>query len=326
MTYLMVAGGLLLLLFSGDLLVRGTVAIARRFGLSPIVISLTVVAFGTSAPELFICVDAALRGASPIALGNVVGSNVANILLVMGLPAILYPTLCNHPSALRNLMLVVAASLLLIVLCFAGPLGFWSGVILFSLIVVFIVASIGRAPRLSDYEAESLKAIDGVPGLPRRGHTSTLFILAGLIGMPIGANWLVDGSVEIARIAGVSEAVIGITVIAIGTSLPELATTVTAAFHRQADVAVGNVLGSNLFNILAILGITAMVAPIEVPAEFLYFDLWVMLAAALALIPFIFRQREIGRGAGGVFVAAYALFIIGAVKFGSTNGLMATLQ
>ncbi len=309
MMYLALAGGLLVLLFCGDLLVRGAVALAVRLGIPSIIIGLTIVAFGTSAPELVVSIHAVLKGAPGIAIGNVVGSNIANILLVLGLPAIIYPTLCNQPSIRRNTFLMLGTSVLFVVLCFSGALHFWQGALLFILLLLFLAYSAyyaSRCPEAVDDEVEELLEGDA---LPTNGLKITAYITLGILGLPLGAHLFVLGGTDIARAFGVSEAAIGLSLIAFGTSLPELATTVVAALRKQADVAVGNVIGSNIFNLLGIMGVTAMVGTVPIPVNFLWFDLWVMLIAALLIVPFAMARTTITRSAGAVFVAGYCSYM-----------------
>lgn len=312
MSYLSLISGFVILLFCGDLLVRGSVSLALKLGIPSILIGLTVVAFGTSAPELVVSIKAALSDAGGIAIGNVVGSNIANILLVLGLPAIIYPTLCNQDVVQRNTLFMVGATLLFIFFCLFGTLVFWQGVVLFTLVVLFLAYVANHAFRANvpdeDIAAEFEIPSDG-EGLPRSGWTIAFFLFIGLCGLPLGAHFIVDGGTGIARAFGVSDAAIGLSLIAFGTSLPELATTMIAAFRRQPDLAVGNVLGSNLFNILAIMGITTMVTPIEVPDAFIWFDLWVMLIAALVIVPFAMSRGTITRAAGLFFVVGYVAYL-----------------
>ncbi len=319
MMYLALAGGLIILLFSGDLLVRGAVALASRFGVNSLIIGLTVVAFGTSAPELVVSIKAALEGAAGISLGNVVGSNIANVLLVLGLPAIIYPTACNQASIRRNTSMMVGATLLFMALCFSGSLDFSDGAILFFFLLCFLAYSGMRArhnPEGAGGDLADVEELEEISGLPEAVWAILAFLLIGLLGLPLGAELVVDGATEIALQFGVSEAAIGLTVISLGTSLPELATTLVAAMRRHADVAIGNVIGSNLFNILAIMGITAMVVPLPVPQSFLQFDLWVMLASALLVVPFAFTRSRVTRAAGVLFVVLYVLFLIAVFNVG----------
>ncbi len=313
MAYLELAAGIALLLFCGDLLVRGAVALAVKLGIPTLVIGLTIVAFGTSAPELVVSLRAALSGVPGIAIGNVVGSNIANILLVLGLPALICSTNCDQPLVMRNTLYVIGASLLFIILCLAGPLSFLHGSILFAAMVAFLVES-GRHAAQCSNEAlvigeDAIEIIDGVSGLPARTPLVSLFLVIGLVGLPIGATLTVDAGSEIARGFGVSDAAIGLTLVALGTSLPELSTTLTAAVRGYTGLVLGNVLGSNLFNILAIMGLTSMVTPVPVPDVVMRIDLWVMLAAALAITPFVVNRTAITRLPGFVFVLCYILYI-----------------
>ena len=327
MAYLELAAGIALLLFCGDMLVRGAVAMAVKLGIPTLVIGLTIVAFGTSAPELVVSLRAALSGVPGIAVGNVVGSNIANILLVLGLPALICATKCDQPLVMRNTAYVIGASLLFIMLCFAGPLSFLHGSILFAAMVAFLVESGRRAAQSSDEAmvigSDAIEIIDGVSGLPARPYLVSLFLLIGLVGLPVGATLTVGAGAEIARGFGVSDAVIGLTLVAFGTSLPELATTVTAAIRGYAGLAIGNVLGSNLFNILAIMGLTSMVTPVPVPDVIMRVDLWVMLAAALAITPFVVNRRAITRLPGLIFVLSYILYIY--LVFASDTSAVSTV-
>ncbi len=311
MSYLILASGLALLVITGDLLVRGAVSLAERLNIPPIIIGLTVVAFGTSAPELFVAIKAALRDVPGIAVGNVVGSNIANILLVLGIPALIYSTECNQPFVVRNSLFMLGASIIFIALCYAGPLGVIHGVVLVTLLAVFLTESARRAMKTASggHTHADVETIDGVEGVPHSYGMMALFLALGVIGLPIAAHLTVDGATKIAATWGVSETVIGLTVVAIGTSLPELAATIMAAIRRQSGLAIGNVLGSNMFNILAIMGITALVTEVEIPHSILQLDLWVMLATALMLMPFVLQRRPITFGVGAVFVVAYVAYI-----------------
>ena len=314
MIYLGLVAGFVILLVSGDLLVRGSVALAVRLGVPALIIGLTVVAFGTSAPELVVSVRAATTGSPDLAIGNIVGSNIANVLLVLGLPALIHPTDCNQQFIGRNTCYVVGASVLFVLFCYLGPLGLWHGAILFGLIVLFLLES-GRRSQQSSSETQPIDnpdevdEIDGVSGLPHAPSMIGVFVLAGLIGLPFGAQLIVENGVAIAQAFDISKAAIGLSIIAIGTSLPELATTLSAALRGHCAIAIGNVLGSNLFNILAIMGLTSMLAEVPVPESVLKYDLWIMLAAVLALIPFVIRRSTISRIPATGFVLAYCAYI-----------------
>lgn len=313
MTYILFVCGVALLILCGDALVKGAVALAVRLSIPTLVTGLTIVAFGTSAPELVVSLRAALTGAPGIAIGNVVGSNIANILLVLGVPAIIYATNCDQPMLKRNTIFVIGTSILFIILCFLGPLTFWHGAVLFGLMVFFLIDSGRKAMKSKElaevFSEEAQDIIDGPEAVHKRPGRIAGYLAFGLIGLPIAAHLTVDSASQIARDFGVSEAVIGLTIVAFGTSLPELVTTVMAAFRKHCGLALGNVLGSNMFNILAIMGITAMVTPVPVPREFLEIDLWIMLAATLAITPFVFRGSRITSAVGALFIICYATYI-----------------
>ncbi|MGY6548452.1 MAG: calcium/sodium antiporter [Roseinatronobacter sp.] len=303
----LVLGGLVVLLFAGDLLVRGAVNLALRLGIPALMVGMTVVAFGTSAPELLVSVQAVLADAGGLALGNVVGSNIANILLVMGLPALIAPVLIGRDS-LRDFVIMLAATALFIGLAQTGVIAMWQAAVLLAAFVLFMAESILRARRDRAAAADLTEELEGAdPGLPV--GRLVLFLGAGLVGLPLGAQMLVTGAVDIAEALGVSDLVIGLTVVAIGTSLPELATTLMAAIRREGGVALGNILGSNIFNLLFILGVAGLVGPMAVPEIMLTRDLWVMLGAGLLLAPFIWSGRAMGRGAGLVLLLGYASYI-----------------
>lgn len=295
MNLILVAFGLVALLAGGDLLVRGAVGVARRFGVSPLVIGLTLVGFGTSAPELVTSLSAALAGAPAIALGNVVGSNIANILLILGVAALLRPVAAQMAGLPREAAWVGGSALALAALAVSGQISTWSGVCL----IGFLGFYLWGAFRSSSVPSDDLS----IPTDPLPKAATLLVIgLALTIG---GAIALVDGATGIARAYGVPEAVIGLTLVAVGTSLPELATTVMAARRGQSDVALGNILGSGIFNILGILGTTALVVPLPVDASLLP-DIGVMLASTALLIGLLFWKKCIGRKSGGMFLLLYA--------------------
>jgi cation:H+ antiporter len=301
---LMVAGGLALLISGGDALVRGAVNLALRLGIPALIVGLTVVAFGTSAPELLVSVQAALAGQPGIALGNVVGSNIVNFLLILGLPALLTTIHSSRSATARSYWTMIATTLLLIGLSAGGVLTWWHGLILLAGLALMIGDNIRTARA---HQAAQVEAVEGADAHMAMWKILTLIVL-GLIGLGIGARLLVDGAVNLARAIGVSETVIGLTLVALGTSLPELVTSIIAAIRQQADVVMGNVIGSNIFNILSILGVTAVIAPLTVEPNFMAFDYWVMLGVALMLLPFAVLGRDITRAVGVVFVAAYAVY------------------
>jgi cation:H+ antiporter len=308
MAWFFVVLGLVTLLLAGDFLVRAAVNLALRLGISALVVSLTVVAFGTSAPELLIVLSAMADDAPGLAMGNIVGSNTANILLVLGLPALaagLYTTGFDTKKAFISMIL---ATVLFIALAFMGPFSWWHGGLMLAVLAAILLDQAWTARRVSRVAVatEDLNGVDtSIPG-----WKITLYLLFGLVGLPLGAKVLVVNAEIIAREFGVPETAIGLTLIAVGTSLPELATTTVAAIRRQADVALGNVIGSNMFNLLAIIGIAALVGPIPVADEFLRFDLWVMLAASFLLIPFVFFGRNITRIWGVALTLLYMAYLL----------------
>ena len=312
MVWLTMLLGLALLLVAGDALVKGAVNLSLRIGIPALIVSLTIVAFGTSAPELLISVQAALRGVPGIALGNVVGSNTANVLLVLGIPGILAVMHTSEHDTRKSYFIMLAASLLFIALAFRGIFDWMAGLGLLAVLALVLGDAVRdslahrRAGRAAAAEEETVEGAD--PEMP--WWRIILYIVVGLVGLPTGADLLVDAATVIAQRFGVSDTVIGLTLVAVGTSLPELATTVVAALRRQADVALGNVIGSNLFNLLAIIGVASLIAPIPVDRAFLTFDLWVMLAASLLLIPFVFLKQNIGRVWGFAMTALYLVYVV----------------
>lgn len=314
MEWLLVSLGLVILLLAGDALVRGAVNLSLRIGIPALIVSLTIVAFGTSAPELLISLQAAMKNAPGIALGNVVGSNIANVLLVLGLPAALTVLHTSSSDTRRSFVFMIVATVLFIGLAACGIFTFWSGVILLAALALMLGDAVRQAHLHRKEAAAACLAGDEeeVEGADpeMRWWKIIVFLLLGLAGLPLGADLMVDNAEIIARRYGVSDTVIGLTLVALGTSLPELATTLMAALRRQADVALGNVIGSNMFNLLAIIGVTAVVHPIPVDPEFLEIDLWVMLATSLMLVPFVFMKRDINRIWGVAFTVLYLLFVL----------------
>ena len=299
---LMLAGGLILLTIGAEYLVRGAISLANRLGMPPLLIGLTVVGFGTSMPELLVSLQAALGGAPAIAVGNVVGSNTANILLILGVAAMISPIAARIPNLKRDLVMMLVAAVVMLGLGWWGVVNFWLGLTSFAVLAAYLswVTHTDRR-RMTEEEAELVVKL--------AGWKEAVFILGGLGALFIGADLLIDAATAIARSFGISEAVIGLTIVAVGTSLPELATSVVAAFRRHAEVALGNVVGSNIFNILGILGITAMVVPVPVEYSMASFDIPFMLAVSVALIALILATGRISRGAGVAMVAVYTGYV-----------------
>lgn len=308
MVWIMSLVGLVILLLSGDLLVRGAVNLSLRLGVPALIVSLTIVAFGTSAPELLIAISALDDGASGIAIGNVIGSNIANVLLVLGMPALLSTLDFSECDTRRDFCIMLGATVVFIALAATGQFGWWQGAILLAMLAGFLGSAVWRAKcqtGASSTDEDDLEGLD--PELPIWKVLG--FLLLGLIGLPMGADILVDNAVYIARTYGISEEIIGLTLIAIGTSLPELATTVMAGLRNQAEVALGNVIGSNIFNLLGIIGVTTLFDEIYVSSSFFALDIWVMLASALVLIPFVFLKWRMSRPIGALFLGAYTLYL-----------------
>lgn len=309
MEYVQAAVGLAMLFAAGDLLVRGAVSAGLKLNIPPILIGLTIVAFGTSAPELLVTIEASLEGAPGIAVGNVVGSNIANVLLVLGLPALLSPLGDHSNETKRNYTIMLFVTIAAIGMCFNAPLTWWQGVLLLSMLGLFLLDTY-RCAMTARGEA-TCSALDEIEeadaGMPVWKVAALIGI--GILGLPVAASLTVDAARAIALGSGMTEESIGLTLVALGTSLPELATTLMAAVRGRADVAIGNIIGSNVFNLLCILGVAASMGDIVIPQAFLDMNLWVMLAAAAAMAPFVFMRRKLGRVAGGMFVTAYLVYV-----------------
>lgn len=300
LTYALLIIGLGLLFLGGDWLVHGASAIATRYGVPPMIVGLTIVGFGTSTPELLVSVQAAINGQSGIAIGNVIGSNIANILLIGGITALIAPMLTPLKPLQRDLFVMLAATLALPLVLWSGHIGVIEGLFLLTGLIAFLILSLRSIDRTDTADIISLPL-----------WKSALGILIGLGALMLGANLLVSSASTIARTYGVSEAMIGLSIVAIGTSLPELATSVTAALRGQRDIAIGNIIGSNIFNILFILGLTAVIAPIPAAARFLALDTPIVIGATLLLAAVIALRGQIGRITGGVMVLVYLCYIGG---------------
>ena len=310
MMYVEVGLGFVLLLVAAEFMVRGAVALARKMEVSPLVIGMTVIAVGTSAPELVVGLQAGLAGAGGLALGNVVGSNIANVLLVLGAAGIVAPVVSKEGSLLRDGVVLVGGSVLFTFFCMQGSIGRAPGVILVVALAGFLILSYRREHDQGGPDAElHLEEVEEVGGLPDNIWIVMVALLGGIAGIVVGADILVDGSVGIARNFGISEEVIGLTLIALGTSLPELAASAVAAFRGHADVAIGNVVGSNLFNILGIGGIVAIVTPLPVSSQMVSFDIWIMLATTAFLFPLLIWGWRLTRPVAIIFLVSYACYI-----------------
>ncbi|MCB1192454.1 MAG: calcium/sodium antiporter [Leptospiraceae bacterium] len=303
-----IIGGLLLLLVGGEGLVRGSVILARIFGLSTLVIGLTVVSMGTSAPELVVCIQSALSGHSDIAIGNVIGSNISNIFLIIGLTACIYPIHINKKLLKFDAPMLLLYTVLLVLFCLGDFLYRLEGLFLVGSIIFYnwyTVKKVRKQPEEDidvDVDLKSLEKYKWWHGV--------LLVFMGILALAYGSDVLVEGSVALAKIYGVSEAVIGLTIVAVGTSMPEMITSAVAAYRKEADIALGNVVGSNLFNILGILGVTAVVKPIPISPEFLQRDSWVLILSTLLLVGLMKTQEKFDKFAGIVFLVFYASYTI----------------
>jgi cation:H+ antiporter len=316
MTFVFLALGLIALVAGASLLVRGAAKLAISFGISPLVVGLTVVAFGTSAPETAVSVGAVLQGNSDIAVGNVVGSNIFNVLFILGLSALIAPLVIDRQLVRQEVPIMIGASILIAIMSLDGGIGRVDAGLLLGLLIAYTAYLIVQSRRAgNDAHKVDLSQLPVASRWDRHWSVQVLLIVAGLVLLVVGADWLVDSAVAFARALGVSDLVIGLTIVAAGTSLPEVATSVVATLRGERDIAVGNVVGSNTFNLLGCLGVAGLAAPggLVVPPPLLAFDLWVMLATAVACFPIFITGRQIARWEGSLFLlyyAAYTVFLI----------------
>jgi cation:H+ antiporter len=318
--YISIVGGLVLLFLGGEALVRGAVSLASRLGVSKLVISLTVVALGTSAPELVVVLQAALEGAPGVAVGNVVGSNITNVLLILGVAAMIMPIVTESSAIARDGVAMVLASVVFIALACVGEFRAWSGAVLLILLIGYFGLRYWGDRREGAAAREHAREVDGMVADHLSLPLAALVTVAGLAVLVVGADLLVDGAVAVARAHGVSEAVIGLTLVAFGTSLPELATCAVAAWRKHPDVALGNVLGSNMFNLLGVMGAVALVTPVGVPQQIIHFDVWIMLAVSVLVLPLLMTGRRLGRVEALALTLLYFGYV--AVQFLGVEGLV----
>ncbi len=291
-----------MLFYGAEFIVKGGSRLARYFGLSPIVIGLTVVAFGTSLPELVVSIVAAIGGSSPIAIGNVVGSNIANVGLVLGISSLIFPIKINLSQIKNDLIIYIFVCLMFSAFCMNGSISRQEGLILFLSVLIYTWYS---------FYYSSIKNNDEDVNDKNPSNLRMLFILiiSGITLLSFGANLFVKGAIDIARYFGISEIVIGMTIVALGTSLPELATSVIASFRKEHAISIGNIVGSNLFNLLSVIGIVSLVSPIESPKEILFFEIPYMIIYGLILFPIGMLKQPIHRLTAAFLLIGYLLFI-----------------
>ncbi|MCH2036974.1 MAG: calcium/sodium antiporter [Rickettsiales bacterium] len=300
-----------LLLVGGEVLVRGSVAVAKAMGLSSLVIGLTVVAFGTSSPELVVSVQSSLAGYPDIALGNVIGSNISNIMLVLGATALIYPIAAEKGLAEFDGILMLLFTVVMVIFCITGKeLVLWEGIVMFLLLVVYIILAFKKAYKekwqTPDHQVSEVE--EQIDVELKLWH-AIAFVVVGIGLLVFGADTLVTGAVGVAEFFEIPQSVIGVTVVAIGSSAPELATCAVAAWRKHSDIAIGNVVGSNIFNIAGIMGITALISPVTVNPNYLRVDLWILVAVSVILWLLMKFGRRVSRVSGGLFLAGYIGYV-----------------
>ncbi len=296
--------GLAVLIFSGDYLVKGAVGIAEKFKISPLVIGMTVVSFGTSAPELFVSIKAAMDGSPDLAIGNVIGSNIANIALVLSITILIFPIIVDRNSKIIDWPMMMFSSILFYIFSLDNVISPLEGGIMVAILLVFTFLLIRNSRKLN------LNLDEDVDGTPSNMWLTSLYLVGGLIGLKFGADWFVEGAKGVAKSFGMTDKVIGVTIVAFGTSVPELVASGVAAYRRQTDISLGNLVGSNIFNILIVLGITSLIMPIQVSESVMSFDMYWMLGIALALYPMMFIGKKMGRIHGLILLSAYITYIV----------------
>jgi len=301
---LILFAGLAVLVAGAEFLVRGSVGLAQKFKISPLVIGMTIVAFGTSAPELIVSVKAALQGSSDIAIGNVVGSNIANLALILGITALIFPIAIDKQSINVDWPMMVFASGLFYFFMLDGSIERWEGLILFLALISFTTYLIFDSKKKNKNKEEDT--------LVKKLHITKalFFVVIGLVGLYFGAEWFVLSSVNIAELLGMSQHIIGVTVVAFGTSVPELVTSAVAAFRKQDDISIGNLIGSNIFNILGVIGLSGIIKPMSVSDIVLNFDIFWVIGVALALFPLMRFGRKITRTKGIFLLSLYVVYVV----------------
>ncbi len=311
MEVLFLALGLALLILGGEFALRGAIGLARKLDVSTAIIGLTVMGFGTSAPELVVTVQAVLTGNTGIAIGNAIGSNIANTLLILGAGALIRPLICDPRAVRRDGTFMLFTAVLLCGLGLWGGIAAWQGVTMLCLLIAFMWWSYLQDTRHHDATADLHEDVaEETSGIPRHSATIATYIVGGFAGLAYGATLLVESAVVIAEAAGISRSIIGLTLVAFGTSLPELAATMVAAYRRHTDIAIANVLGSNIFNILGVLGAGALFGTLPFSDHIITIDQWVMLASAVVLLPIMISGWQVSRAEGVLLLGSYAAYII----------------
>jgi len=310
--------GLSVLIAGGEFLVKGAIGIAAKAHLSTLVIGMTVVSFGTSAPELLVSLKAAYMEAPEIAIGNVIGSNIANLALVLGITVIIFPMPVSRNTLVFDWPMMMLSGLLFYLFALNFSFSRWEGVVLFTLLIAFVLFLIYNSRKnnktallAEELNKQALKENEKEEEeiVPFNVGKSIFFLLIGLIGLYFGAQWLIDGAKSLGESAGLSKHVIGITIVAFGTSVPELVTSVVAAYRKEMEISVGNLIGSNIFNIMAVIGITAMVHPISIEQSVVNWDMLWMLGIFLAIFPMMWLKRKVNRVSGAILLSTYFLYI-----------------
>ena len=307
--YFLLPIGLVMLLYGGDWLVRGSVALAEKYNVPSLIIGLTIVSFGTSAPELFVSVNSALSGVDGIAIGNIVGSNIANVLMVLGIPAILMAMKCDEKGIGRSILVMIGVTLLFIGMMQKGQISRFDGFILIAILALFLFDQFKGAQKARKSAEERFDYHDEVDDIPTDNRGIIIALVVGLILLPLGAELTVNSATIIAGSWGISDEIIGLSVVAIGTSLPELATTLMAVRRGNSSIALGNIVGSNILNIALIMGVTSLITPIDFTSHIYYFDVWIMLAASILLSLLAYRKATIFRGVGIIMTLAYIAYL-----------------
>jgi cation:H+ antiporter len=323
-TVIQFIAGFILLLFGAEYLVRGAVALARRLSIAPMIIGMTIVAYGTTAPEMVVSLQAAVDGLPGISVGNVVGSNITNMLLILGVSAVIFPIVVQPTSLIRDAAMCMGAALAFTALALSGTIERWHGALMVAMLIAFSIFAFMQERRRSNANdpgsmAEELAEEFNEPAGP--AWLSLLSVVGGIVAVVTGAKLLVTAAVATARTLGVDEAVIGLTIVAVGTSLPELATAVVAAIRKHSEVAVGNILGAGIYNLFAIMGLVAVVTPIPVPAQIVAFDLWVMVAVTALLLTLLLWRKGLSRPVGAMFLAGFVAYT--AVQFFGVENVLA---